>query len=118
MAKHNETGLKGEHLASLFFSKKGYNILERNWRYGHKEIDLVMKDGNWLVIAEVKTRRGYDFGFPEESVNTDKQRFMKAAAQAYFEANIGFEKVRFDVLSIVLNDADEATELLHFEDAF
>lgn len=118
MAKHNETGLKGEQLAELFFHKKGYIILERNWRYGHKEVDLIMQDGAWLVFAEVKTRRGLGFGYPEEAVTLTKQGFMKAAAEAYFERHEGFTRVRFDVLAIVLNQQDEATEIVHLEDAF
>lgn len=118
MAKHNETGLKGEQLAELFFSEKGYIILNRNWRHGHKEIDLVMQQGQWLVFAEVKTRRGLGFGFPEEAVTPAKQQLMHAAATAYFELHPGFEKVRFDVLSIVLNHQDEILEIRHLEDAF
>lgn len=118
MAKHNETGVKGELLAELFFHKKGYIILERNWRYAHKEVDLIILQDDWLVFVEVKTRRGLGFGFPEEAVTEAKQDFLRAAATAYFEANDGFSKVRFDVLSIVLNNADEAVEMLHLEDAF
>lgn len=118
MAKHNETGLKGEQLAELFFSQKGYIILNRNWRHGHREIDLIMQHSEWLVFAEVKTRRGLGFGFPEEAVTPAKQELMRIAATAYFELHPGFEKVRFDVLSIVLNQYDEIVEMVHLEDAF
>jgi len=118
MAKHNETGLKGEQLAELFFSKKGYIIVARNWRSGHKEIDLIMHWGEWLVFAEIKTRRGLGFGFPEEAVTPAKQALMRTAAEAYLETHPEFDKVRFDVLSIVLNNRDEAIEMLHLEDAF
>ncbi len=118
MAKHNETGLKGELIAGDFLEKKGYNILERNWRYGHKEVDLIMSYDGWLIFGEVKTRRGFGFGFPEEAVTMGKQDFLRKAAEAYFERYPGYEKVRFDVLSIVLGDKDEIVELLHLEDAF
>ena len=56
MAKHNELGKKGEEIAAQYLSEKGYEILERNWRNRHKEIDIIAKDGNELVIVEVKTR--------------------------------------------------------------
>lgn len=56
MAEHNETGNKGEELAEKYLRKLGYEILERNWHFGKNEIDIIAKDGNFLVIAEVKTR--------------------------------------------------------------
>ncbi len=118
MAKHNETGLKGELLAADFLVKKGYILLHRNWRYRHKEVDLILQKEDWLIIAEVKTRRGFGFGFPEESVTAAKQSFLQVAAAAYFEANAGFDKVRFDVISIVLDERDQPIEFLHLEDAF
>jgi len=57
MAKHNEFGKQGEELAAQFLMEKGYEILERNWRNRHKEIDIIAKDGEELVIVEVKTRK-------------------------------------------------------------
>ena len=62
MAKHNELGKLGEELATQFLTEKGYEILEKNWRNKHKEIDIVAKDGNELVIVEVKTRQNDDHG--------------------------------------------------------
>ena len=118
MAKHNETGAKGEQLAADFLLGKGYIILEKNWRYLHKEVDLILKKDDWLIIAEVKTRRGKGYGFPEEAVTAGKQAFLRAAAEAYFEAHPGYAKVRFDVVSILLGMQDETVELLHLEDAF
>lgn len=118
MGKHNETGAKGEQLAEVFLLGKGYIILARNWRHQHKEVDLILLKDDWLVIAEVKTRRGTGYGFPEEAVTAGKQAFLRAAATAYFEAFPGYEKVRFDVISIVLNRQNEAVEILHLEDAF
>ena len=118
MAKHNETGLKGEQLAASFLENKGYNILERNWRFSHKEVDLVLQFREWLVFAEVKTRRGLGYGYPEEAVTAGKQDFLKKAAEAYFEAHISFKKVRFDVISVVLDEWDGVVEMLHLEDAF
>lgn len=118
MAKHNETGAKGEQIAEDFLVNKGYFLLARNWRHNHKEVDLILSKDNWLVIAEVKTRKGIGYGFPEEAVTAGKQTFLHHAAQAYFETNEGYEKVRFDVISIILDQHNNVIELLHLEDAF
>lgn len=118
MAKHNETGLKGEQIAEDFLVKNGYFILERNWRHGHHEADLVCARDGQLIIVEVKTRKGTGYGFPEEAVTAGKKAFLAAAAQAYFDAHEGYSWVRFDVVSILLDRNDRLLELLHLPDAF
>lgn len=118
MAKHNETGAKGELIAANFLTGKGYTIVARNWRYGHKEVDLVMTYEGWLIFGEVKTRHGIGYGYPEEAITKGKQQFLKKAAAAYFEQFPGYEKVRFDVVAIVLDNSGEVVELLHLEDSF
>jgi len=66
------TGNKGEELAAGYLSKKGYKIIERNFRTRFGEIDIVCWDGETLVFVEVKTKIGHDFGEPEEMVNKGK----------------------------------------------
>jgi putative endonuclease len=117
MAKHNETGIKGEQIAEKFLLRKGYAILHSNWRFGHKEVDIIAEKDNVLIFAEVKTRSGYGFGFPEEAVNIKKQQFLKLAAEAFLEINPRFSYARFDTISILL-EAGLAKEIVHFEDAF
>lgn len=117
MAKHNETGLKGEKIALEFLTGKGYQILHCNWRNGHKELDVVARQGDILVVIEIKTRSGLGFGFPEEAVTHVKQGHLRAAARKYLEEFPHFKEVRFDVISIILN-GDAVEELLHLEDAF
>ena len=117
MAKHNETGIKGEQIAEKFLLNKGYTILHKNWRSGRKEIDIIAMDGHLLVFVEVKTRHSFDFGFPEEAVNLQKQSHMKMAAEAFADTYTDFESVRFDIISILLKK-DAEDEILHFEDAF
>ena len=73
MAEHNETGTKGEELASDFLKNKGYTILETNYRLNHLEADIIAKISNTLVVAEVKTRKSNYFGEPETFVNKQKQ---------------------------------------------
>lgn len=117
MGKHNETGARGEQLAEVYLKDHGYEILCRNWRCGHKEIDLIALDNGLLVFVEIKTRSSFRFGFPEEAVTAKKQAHMRFAAEDYLEKNPAYRTVRFDVLSIVFNGA-EVVELRHLTDAF
>jgi putative endonuclease len=117
MSKHKETGIKGEQIAVKFLENSGYIILDRNWRHGKKEIDIIAKKDDILVILEVKTRRNFDFGFPEEAVNDQKRVFLREAGAAYLEANPGYTDSRYDIISILL-DKEEIKEILHFEAAF
>lgn len=117
MSKHNKIGTKGEQIAASFLQKKGYSILHANWRFGHKEVDIIaLKDG-MLVIAEVKTRTGKMLGFPEDAVTKSKQHLLKAAAEAFSAENPQYRNIRFDIVSIVM-DGDVAKEIVHFEEAF
>lgn len=117
MAKHKETGIKGEHIAENFLLKKGYDILHCNWRSGKKEIDIIAEKEGLIVIAEVKTRTSYEFGYPEEAVSLSKQQHLKQAAEAFFDENKQYNDVRFDIISILLQNG-EVKEIIHFEDAF
>lgn len=116
MSKHTETGIKGEQIAEIFLLKKGYLTLNNNWRYGKWEIDLVARHDDTIVFIEVKTRRSYRYGFPEEFVTPKKQQFLKQAAEAYI-AQHPCNTIRFDVVSILLVNG-EAKEIQHFENAF
>ncbi len=117
MAKHKETGIKGEHIAENFLLNKGYNILRSNWRFGKKEVDIIAEKDGLVVIVEVKTRTSFEFGYPEEAVNQLKQQHLKQAAEAFFDENRQYNDVRFDIISILLNNG-AVKEIIHFEDAF
>ena len=69
MAAHNELGKWGEDTAAAFLEEKGYQIIERDWKSGHHDLDIVAKEDNTLVIVEVKTRRSRLFGDPEEAID-------------------------------------------------
>ena len=116
MAVHNDFGKEGEELAACCLQQKGYTILERNWRSGHKEIDIVARKDNLLVIVEVKTRGGTDFGEPENAVTNAKIRRLVSAADAYVRHNRIDMPVRFDIITIVRKDGRQQVE--HIEDAF
>ncbi len=116
MAQHNELGKAGEELALKHLRKSGYTILAVNWYYGHEEIDIIAKDGETLVVVEVKTRAGTDFGEPEFAVNRRKQKSIVRVADAYIQENDLDVETRFDVISVVINKNE--TQLHHIEDAF
>jgi len=116
MAKHNELGKRGEEMAVQYLTEKGYEILERNWRNIHKEIDIIAKDGECLVIVEVKARQSYEYGDPDIAVTRQKQWRLISATNAYvFQNNLDID-TRFDIISIVFKDDEPIIE--HIEDAF
>ncbi len=78
-------GQRGEQLAADKLTALGYEIVERNFRCVAGEIDLVTKFGEAWVFVEVRTRRGVDFGSPEESVTLRKKSHLIAAAQTYLQ---------------------------------
>ena len=116
MADHNDFGKLGEELAVNYLVGKGYQILERNWHNIHTEIDIVAKDGKFLVIVEVKARQTDEYGAPDIAVTKKKQQMLIAAANAYiFKKRLDVE-TRFDIISIVFKDGQPVIE--HIEDAF
>lgn len=101
MAGNTEIGAKGEKLAAEYLVKKGFQIIHYNWRYRHKEVDIIARDKNELVIVEVKLRSTDYFGDPSEAVTLKKQRFLIEAAEAYLETIPDEPEVRFDIVSII-----------------
>jgi putative endonuclease len=116
MARHNEIGEKGEKLAAEYLLRKKYRIVRLNWRYKHKEIDIIAYDNDWLVIVEVKLRSSDSFGDPSEFVTKKKQRYLIEAAEAYLDTIPSAPEVRFDIVSII--GADGHYEIDHITDAF
>lgn len=117
MASHNETGNWGEEKAEEFLKAKGYEIIERNYRHRHMEIDLVAREAKRLVFIEVKTRTGTGFGLPEEFVNYTKAKLILKAAEHYiFDRDWQFD-VRFDIVSIIIFPNGDIN-IRHIEDAF
>ena len=97
--------------------KKGFEILERNYRYGHKEIDIIGKDKNTVVFVEVKTGRSKIFGSPQEWVNLRKQKSIIEVAQDYIQKNSCTDfDFRFDVVAINFEKGNAKIE--HIENAF
>jgi len=116
MADHNDFGDFGEHLAVEYLVSKGYKILETNWTFQHKEIDIIAKKAPFIVFVEVKTRRTNYFGEPYTFVNNAKQRHLVKAANAYVEKFDIMDDARFDIISVLYNDKQK--DIQHIEDAF
>lgn len=111
-----ETGNSGEDLACQFLLAKGYELLEKNYRFGHFEIDLIMAENDTIIFIEVKTRFS-PIDDPERAVTRAKQRNIARAAEAYLYSNAKYNSHRFDILSVELKYQKEA-EIIHFIDAF
>jgi putative endonuclease len=116
MAEHNHTGEWGEQLACQWLEAKGYTILHRNWRHGRGEIDIVAREGGFLVVVEVKTRRSARWGEPELAVGPAKRRHLMQAATELLHTLPEDLELRFDVMSITGSAA--RPEVLHIPDAF
>ncbi len=116
MAGHNDTGTQGEELAARFLEEKGYAILERNWRYKNLEADLIAREKNVIIVAEVKTRHTNFFGEPEEFVNKKKRTNLIKAANAYLDQKGLENEVRFDIISVLYKG--QKVHINHIEDAF
>lgn len=109
-------GKLGEDIAVNFLQEKGYSILHRNWHYGHKEIDIIAMDNQMLVIVEVKARASSFWEEPKEAVRRRKQKRIIDAADAFVQNYNNNVEVRFDVVSIIINEKKPIIE--HIEDAF
>lgn len=105
-------GKDGEKRAEDFLKLKGFDIVERNYRYKRSEIDLIIRKDNWLVFVEVKLRNSSAFGHPEQSVNSAKRKKIMEGAAQYLEETQWTGNVRYDIVAIRKN------EIIHFEDAF
>ncbi|MCX6229182.1 MAG: YraN family protein [Bacteroidia bacterium] len=117
MLTTKELGKKGEDLAVGYLKKNGYQILARNWHFDHKEIDIIAKQQEELVILEVKTREGDYFEEPWEAISVRKIRNLVEAADAWILEHKSDATTRFDVVSIVFSNG-VTYELKHFEGAF
>jgi len=109
-------GEKGEGLAVKFLKRKGYRIIEQNYKTNSGEIDIIALDGTVLAFIEVKTRESIGFGLPFESVNTRKRRKIVNVALSYLKRLNDLPPCRFDVVSIYFENGRPECELI--QDAF
>jgi archaeal holliday junction resolvase (hjc) len=101
MALHNETGKWGEQLACEYLMREGYRIVERDWKCGKRDIDIVAIENDVYVFVEVKTRRNERFANADEAVTPQKIRSVSIAANAYVKSHNLNRELRFDIITIV-----------------
>ncbi len=116
MAQHNDFGTQGEDIAVDYLRQKGYVVLDRNWRSGHKEIDIVARQGDTIVFVEVKARANIMYGNPEDAVTRRKMHLLVMAADAYLRHNLLDDEVRFDIITIT--GSVQKPYIRHYEHAF
>lgn len=115
-----KAGNYGEELAVKFLKEKGFEIIERNYRYGKGEIDIIAKDKNELVFFEVKYRNNLEYGSPEYALTKSKQRQVRKISELYIMQKgneLTYENARIDVIAI-LNLPNEKPNINHIENAF
>lgn len=110
-------GNRGEARAAEFLERKGFAVIERQFRTEFGEIDLVCKDAaGWIVFVEVKTRKSLTSGHPEESVTQAKLKHLEATGEEWLRVHV-LERAahRYDVVAITESVEGEVLDILHLE---
>lgn len=116
MKEHNlNIGRLGETIAKRYLEKKGYSIVDQNYKNKYAEIDLIAQDKDSLVFVEVKTRIGEQFGSPEGALNKDKMQRLIRNAQAYMAIKHYDMSYRIDGICIVLDENKQVNRIDHYE---
>lgn len=113
-------GDEGEDIAVDYLLKKGYEIIERNYRFGKGEIDIVAKDPEtgFIVFIEVKSKKNLEFGNPVYSITKNKMKQIKRMAELYlYDKEIKEIDCRFDVVTVLLR-GNQKPIIEHFVNAF
>lgn len=111
-------GRTGERLAAEELTRRGYRIVERNYRCTYGEIDLVAEDGEDLVFVEVKTRRGIAYGLPEEAINGRKRQKLVQVASCYLDAHACADRPwRIDAVAVQMSQQGRLQEIRVYQHA-
>jgi len=109
-------GKLGESLAAKYLQKRGYSIIERNFRIRYGEIDIIARDGDTLVFVEVKTRKSTQFGLPEEVITPKKlHELLQTAAFYNTRHNTHTKKQRIDLIAIRVSDNNTVEDIKHIQ---
>lgn len=112
-----EFGLVGERVAERWLRRRGFSVLQRRYRSGHRDIDLVMQQDSLIAFVEVKARRGAVFGDPVEAVNWKKRNELIRSALTWIDRHgRPGEAYRFDVVGVLVDG--ERIRVRHVENAF
>jgi putative endonuclease len=120
-AARQTMGLRGEKVAERWLHVHGWDIADRRFRNGHRDIDIVAtradRSGRMVAFVEVKTRKSSDFGGPVSAVNWKKQRELSRSAKVWISRfQQPGDTFRFDVIGIILEA--EKVRVQHVENAF
>lgn len=110
-------GELGERIAERWLRRSGWRVIQRRFRNGHRDIDLVVEREGTIAFVEVKARRGARFGQPVEAVNWRKQKELSRSAMVWIDRHgQSGEAYRFDVVGVIVEG--ERVRVRHVENAF
>ena len=116
MAAHNDLGKWGEDCAADYLQRMGYTIVARDWKSGHRDIDIIAMVDETVVFVEVKTRRNRAFIEPETAVDYHKLRNLQGAINHYVKYYRVNHDIRFDIITVVGMPGDAPPEVDHLKD--
>jgi putative endonuclease len=117
--RRREIGQVGEQAAADFLSKQGFQVITRNWSTRLGELDIIARDGEALVVVEVRTTTSQRFGFGYESIDMRKQQKVRRLALQYIhQQRITHIPLRFDVVSVLLDQERIPKQIDHLKGAF
>jgi len=116
--KRRETGILGEKLAKEFLEKKGYQIIETNYRCPEGEIDIIAKHSDCLAFIEVRAKTTWEFGTPEESITAAKKERLKTTAAYYHQTHHNLPpQWQIDVVAVELSKGGKLLRIELIENA-
>jgi len=117
-SQNKPLGDRGERLAAEHLERRGWTILARNFRVGHREVDLVARRGGIVAFVEVKTRAGLGYGHPLEAITPQKRREIQQVAQIWVERHgRPGDEYRYDAIAVLIVDGGGPV-IEHVEDAW
>jgi putative endonuclease len=110
-------GELGERIAERWLLRRGWRVVQRRFRSGHRDIDLVVERDGTVAFVEVKARKGAEFGGPLQAVNHRKRKQLERSAMVWVDRHgREAESYRFDVVGVLVNGAE--VRVCHIENAF
>jgi putative endonuclease len=110
-------GVTGEQVAERWLRRRGWRVIQRRFRSGHRDIDLIAELGSTVAFIEVKARSGQEFGDPVEAVNWKKRRELLRSAHCWIDRHgRSGEVYRFDVIGVLMDG--DVVRIRHVENAF
>jgi putative endonuclease len=116
--KRREVGILGEKIAGDFLRKRGYHILETNYRCPEGEIDIIARDKDCLVFVEVRSKTSAEFGSPEESITRAKIQRLAAVTARYRQSHQNMpSSYRIDIVAVEMDRKGKTSRIELIENA-